>query len=94
MTALLFALFLVSFAAPAITAGLVALTARTRNTGLITLIIVETIVVTLAIALHCTVYSLYRSWDGGGIIMLAYLISGICSGVALALATDKIRLLP
>lgn len=91
MTALLFALFAVSFAAPAIAALLVGLTARTQKGGYIALIIVEMIIGFAMIALHKTIYDQHPDWAGDGVVMAPYLVITIFgSAVAVAMASDFI----
>ncbi|MGB4867819.1 MAG: hypothetical protein WBP14_02080 [Candidatus Saccharimonas aalborgensis] len=91
MTALLFALFAVSFAAPAIAALLVGLTARTQKGGYIALIIVEMIIGFAVIALHKAVYDLHPNWDGDGLAAMPYVfVTLIGTAFAVAQASDFI----
>jgi hypothetical protein len=87
MDSLLFALFMMSFAAPAIVAGAIGITARTKRAGLLALLITEVITIFGVIALQTSVYSLYSGWDGGRAIILFYaLLSYILNVISLRFA--------
>jgi ABC-type transport system involved in cytochrome c biogenesis permease component len=91
MTALFFALFVVSFAAPAVTAVLVGLTARTKNGGYVALTVSMTVIIFAMTALHWAVYDQHPSWSGNGVVLAPYiLVSFVGSAVAVAMASDFI----